>query len=428
MEILDVQAESKNSFDAEKFQKLSLKFTPSQISFKNLVYSVPIRSKSKKKESEHIDPASSKKKKTKIILDNITGSFMPGRLTAIMGPSGSGKTSLLNLLSGRISSSKFEGGIWLNGRRADGGSLGLVSRFISQDDIMLSTMTVKEAIEMAIEFRIKDISREEINRRTNDAIYTLELEKCQNTIIGDSITTGISGGERKRTSIAMEMATDSSILFLDEPTSGLDIYTSHLVVKLLKKISRSGQTVVSAIHQPSSDIFNLFDDILILSEGLVAYFGPQKDLVPYFSSIGYQCPLYTNPADFIFTDVLNPLGFDPVQNTRQLNRLINSQNLSDTWNFSSQAKILNASVENPLLDPLTPLNFTSSVSSFKQFTLLTRRAYKSVYRNKLALPTRLGQSLTLPLIMGVVYYKSNLKPIETQIQVILTPLLIIYLK
>ncbi|OLY79963.1 ATP-binding cassette sub-family G member 2 [Smittium mucronatum] len=398
---------------------------PAQINFKDLEYSVDIKN-SISNDSKKIKDIISLKKyesKKKVILDQITGSFSPGRLTAILGPSGSGKTSLLNLLSGRISSGKVEGNIWLNGRKADSGSLGLVSRFISQDDVMLSTMTVKEVIEMAINFRVSGITPEELSIRTKEAITTLELDKCQNTLIGDTITKGISGGERKRTSIAMEMATDSSILFLDEPTSGLDMYTSSLVVKLLRYISRSGQTVVSVIHQPSSDIFKMFDDIVLLSEGKIVYFGPQEELVDYFSKLGFQCPNYTNPADFVFTDVLNlneaeieQMKLEKFSGSKSDYRVLKINDLAEKWKNSDQYEVIKERVEGPILDSLNQFNFTSSVSAYRQFTLLCKRSIKDVFRNKLVLRARLIQAIAISLIMGIVFYKSNTKSASTLIQ------------
>ncbi|OLY82417.1 ABC transporter G family member 15 [Smittium mucronatum] len=350
---------------------------PAQINFKDLEYSIAIKNSISNDSGKFMEnlslkflPKNKDESKKKIILDRITGSFTPGRLTAIMGPSGSGKTSLLNLLSGRVSSGKVEGNIWLNGRSADSGSLGLVSRFISQEDVMMSTMTVREVVEMAIKFRVDGITQDEINVRANEAITTLELEKCQNTLIGDTIAKGISGGERKRTSIAMEMATDSSILFLDEPTSGLDMYTSALVVKLLRFISRSGQTVVSVIHQPSSDIFKLFDDIVLLSEGQIIYFGPQKQLVDYFSKLGFQCPNYTNPADFVFTDVLNlneaeleKMKAEKFSGSKADYKFLKISSLAESWKSSEQCGAIKEMVESPILDPLNESNFTSSVDS-----------------------------------------------------------------
>ncbi|OMJ13564.1 ABC transporter G family member 27, partial [Smittium culicis] len=177
------------------------------ISFNNLRYSVQVKSQFTgnnggvpKKQSVLGKFSRKKDFSEKVILNNVSGTFRPAKLTAIMGPSGSGKTSLLNILSGRVYSGKVTGEIWANGRKANNGALNLLSRFISQDDVMMSTMTVREVIEMSIKFRQKNITKDELTSRADDAISLLELERCQNTLIGDSISKGISGGERKRVS------------------------------------------------------------------------------------------------------------------------------------------------------------------------------------------------------------------------------------
>ncbi|PVZ97462.1 hypothetical protein BB558_006567 [Smittium angustum] len=336
----DIQNLENNNTTVQQHHKNTkvLRCPPAEIVFENLTYKVDIKTKTSKRKKLLGCFKNYENTRSKTILDSITGSFKPGKLTAIIGPSGSGKTSLLNLLSGRIGSGNITGNIWLNGRNADNGSLKLVSRYISQEDVMLPTMTVKEIIEMAIRFRIDKITEKELEERLNDAVETLELQKCLNTQIGDSISKGISGGEKKRTSIAMDMATNSSILFLDEPTSGLDIYTSLLVTKLLRSISRTGQTVVSVIHQPSSDIFSLFDEVMVLSEGKIVYFDKQKSMVPYFNKIGYQCPMYTNPADFVFTNILNPgFSISPTNSLKSSNNSIND-NASNFVNIDGNDK------------------------------------------------------------------------------------------
>ena len=139
----------------------------------------------------------------------------------------------------------------------------------------------------------------------NEMISLLYLENCKDTIVGDSLSKGISGGERKRLSVGMEMITNPSIIFLDEPTSGLDTYSAYSLISYLKDLANTGRTVSATIHQPSSDILRLFDDMIILNHGKIIYIGEVNNLVNYFSSIGYQCPEYTNPSDYIFMNIYN---------------------------------------------------------------------------------------------------------------------------
>jgi ABC-type multidrug transport system ATPase subunit len=140
-------------------------------------------------------------------------------------------------------------------------------------------------------------------QRVEEVIKMLHMEKCADTVVGDAGARGVSGGEKKRLCIGMELLTEPKFLFFDEPTSGLDSSHALLVAKCMRDLCRSGVTVISSIHQPSSQIFELFDDLLLLDEGNVAYFGPQADSVSFFSSLGFDCPISWNPADF-FMDLL----------------------------------------------------------------------------------------------------------------------------
>jgi ATP-binding cassette subfamily G (WHITE) protein 1 len=189
-----------------------------EIVFKNLNYSVFLVEKIKKgfMKREKIE-------KEKVILKNISGVFKAGRLTAVMGASGAGKTSLLNLIAGEVNKGAVSGDILVNGEAVIGRAIKKISGFVFQDDVILATMTVREAIAMSATLRLPNsISAEQKMKKVDDLIKTLNLTKCQNTVIGNAQIKGISGGERKRTAMAMELITDPGVLFLDEPTSGLD--------------------------------------------------------------------------------------------------------------------------------------------------------------------------------------------------------------
>lgn len=136
----------------------------------------------------------------------------------------------------------------------------------------------------------------------------LGLKHVASTKIGNNLIRGISGGERKRTSIGFELITDPSMIFLDEPTTGLDSKTSENVINLLVNLAqKGGRTVVSTIHQPSSEVFSLFDELILVVRGNIIYQGKAENAVTYFSSIGFQCPKLTNPADY-FMKIINESG------------------------------------------------------------------------------------------------------------------------
>ena len=133
------------------------------------------------------------------------------------------------------------------------------------------------------------------------------LQRCADTRIGNALHRGVSGGERKRVSIGVELIGRPKVLMLDEPTTGLDSMAALIVVKVLRRIASEGTTVITTIHQPSSKIFELFDTLLVLSQGEVAYFGRAADVVPYMAQLGFTCPPHYNPADF----VLDTCAADP---------------------------------------------------------------------------------------------------------------------
>ena len=269
--------------------------------FQNLSYTVKDKVQSRKQ----------KKEIKKLILDNLTGSFLQSKLTGIMGPSGAGKTSLMEVLSGQSKTGVVTGNLYLNGHSSDINTIKKISGFVFQDDIILKTMTVKETLYMSALLRLPEtITDEEKINKVNEMITLLHLESCKDTLVGDSLSRGISGGERKRLSVGMEMLTNPSIIFLDEPTSGLDTYSAYSLISNLKDLTITGRTVICTIHQPSSDILRLFDDMILLNHGKIIYLGEVNNLVNYFSSIGYHCPEYTNPSDYIFMNILNPITID----------------------------------------------------------------------------------------------------------------------
>ena len=191
----------------------------------------------------------------KNILKECSGCFSPETFTAILGPSGCGKTTMLNLISGRQLSDNLElrGVLRVNGEETP--SILKYKNYIGyvmQEDYMLPTFTPYEAFKFVTDLRLSEISEEERERVVESIIKNLGLQKCRDTYIGDTRIRGVSGGEKKRTSIGLELLINPSIIFLDEPTTGLDSTTSLNLVRFLNKLAKKGRTVISTIHQPSS--------------------------------------------------------------------------------------------------------------------------------------------------------------------------------
>jgi ABC-type multidrug transport system ATPase subunit len=242
------------------------------------------------------------------VLAGVTGEIKHGRVTAVMGPSGAGKTTFLTTLAGKAYYGAQTGKILINGQESKIQHFRKLLGFVPQEDIMLRTLTVKEILTCCADLRLpKKMGAKERRAIVNGVISLLGLDEQRHSIIGDETDRGISGGQRKRVNIGMELVSDPTVLFLDEPTSGLDSSTSQEVCDSLRKVAEKGLTVVAVIHQPRYEIFRMFHDVLLLGKGgRTVYLGPSEEALSYFENLGFKCPQHTNPADF-FMDVISGL-------------------------------------------------------------------------------------------------------------------------
>jgi ABC-type multidrug transport system ATPase subunit len=223
----------------------------------------------------------------------------PGEILAILGPSGSGKSTLLNAIAGRIQANGFTGTVLTNNRKPAKQIMKRIG-FVTQDDILYPHLTVRETLVFCSLLRLpKSLSKQDKTLVAESVISELGLTKCGNTIIGNSFIRGISGGERKRVSIAHEMLINPSLLILDEPTSGLDATAAYRLLLTLGTLAQKGKTIVTSMHQPSSRVYQMFDSVLVLSEGRCLYFGKGSEAMAYFESVGYSPSFPMNPADFL---------------------------------------------------------------------------------------------------------------------------------
>lgn len=189
----------------------------------------------------------------KHILRNMTGEVRAGQVVAILGGSGAGKTSLLNTLAGRLADEGvIKGNILVNGSERVPATWNITCAYVEQDDLMYTNLTVYETIRYAAILRLpSSISLQDKLKRVDDIILQLGLANCRDSRIGNASSRGISGGERKRVSIGIELVTDPSILFLDEPTSGLDAFNALKIITTIKELAvKQGKVVLMTIHQP----------------------------------------------------------------------------------------------------------------------------------------------------------------------------------
>ncbi|KAJ2854051.1 hypothetical protein GGI22_004632, partial [Coemansia erecta] len=234
------------------------------------------------------------------ILTNISGSIYPGELVAIMGSSGAGKTTLLNVLSGRVQGGKLYGDIKFNGAKRNPHDFKRMLAYVEQDDMMHATLSVKETLTVSAKLRLpsKKYTDEEKIQRVDDVMRQLRLSHIADTNIGGPGMRGVSGGERKRVSIGIELVTDPSILVLDEPSSGLDSSSAEMVVKLTKDMARERNlSTLMTIHQPSAEMVAQFDKLILLAQGKLVYMGPADQALRYFEQLGHPST-NPNPANF----------------------------------------------------------------------------------------------------------------------------------
>ncbi|KAM0340456.1 hypothetical protein ACHAPQ_001151 [Fusarium lateritium] len=246
------------------------------------------------------------KKSPKPILQNVTGSIEQGQLVAVMGGSGAGKSTFVNVLMGKTSNT---GGIVaVNNTPGKMKQYKKLTGYVPQDDVVLPELTVYENIVHSARIRLPhNWTKSEVENHVEAVIDCLELSHVRDSQVGSVSKPVISGGQRKRVSIGMELAAAPMAIFLDEPTSGLDATAASSIMRTLKAIARLGISIIVIIHQPRTEIFELFDNLILLGNGQTIYEGPQFESQTYFESMGFQFPEHSNHGDVI-TDIITGNG------------------------------------------------------------------------------------------------------------------------
>nr|XP_009943886.1 PREDICTED: ATP-binding cassette sub-family G member 2-like [Opisthocomus hoazin] len=386
----------------------------SVVSFHNIQYSI-------KQSSGFLCNWTTVEKK---ILHNVYGIMKPG-LNAILGPTGSGKSSLLDVLAARKDPAGLSGEVLIDGIPQPP-NFKCISGYVVQDDVVMGTMTVRENLHFSAALRLpSSISVEEKKERVAQIISELGLSKVADAKVGTELIRGVSGGERKRTNIGMELITEPPVLFLDEPTTGLDASTANAVLVLLKNLSRRGRTIIFSIHQPRYSIFKLFDSLTLLALGKVLYHGPAKQALEYFSSIGYECEPFNNPADF-FLDVING-DSTAVADHRPVDagKEVNSENGVAEDNVDSSVvdllhqKYLNSSLYQSTKEALGKVELrrgskqsvtkqgheiTYANGFLTQLYWVSKRSLKNLIRNPQASVAQIAVTIILALVVGAIFF------------------------
>ncbi|KAL6839762.1 hypothetical protein ACP4OV_030450 [Aristida adscensionis] len=241
----------------------------------------------------------------KKLLRSINGQLRPGRVTAVMGPSGAGKTTFLNAVTGKVNGYKMTGSVLVNGENVNIRSYKRIIGFVPQDDIVHGNLTVEENLWFSAKCRLSaNMKHRDKVLIVERVIDSLDLQGIRNSLVGTVEKRGISGGQRKRVNVGIEMVMEPSLLILDEPTSGLDSSSSQLLLRALRHEALEGVNVCAVVHQPSYTLYNMFDDLILLAKGgLMVYNGPVKTVEEYFTTLGIHVPDRVNPPDH-YIDIL----------------------------------------------------------------------------------------------------------------------------
>ncbi|XP_030477545.1 pleiotropic drug resistance protein 3-like isoform X2 [Syzygium oleosum] len=265
-----------------KTGRMVLPFTPLTLVFKDVQYYIdtPVEMREQGFAQKRLQ-----------LLSDITGAFRPGVLTALMGVSGAGKTTLMDVLCGRKTTGYIEGELKVGGYPKIQETFARVSGYCEQTDIHSPQITVKESVIFSAWLRLDpQIDSKRKTEFVNEVLETIELEGIKDSLVGVPGVSGLSTEQRKRLTIAVELVANPSIIFMDEPTTGLDARAAAIVMRAVKNIVDTGRTIVCTIHQPSIDIFEAFDELVLLKTGgRLIYSGPlghnSTKIIEYFESI-----------------------------------------------------------------------------------------------------------------------------------------------
>lgn len=342
------------------------------------------------------------RKGTKEILHSISGRFPPGQLIAIMGPSGAGKSTLLDILSG-YKKTGIQGTVYVNGEMRELKSFRKMSAYITQDDRLQPLLTVQENMQIAADLKLPtEVTPREKRKKIHEILVTLGLEKPETR---KTPASRLSGGQKKRLSIALELISNPLILFLDEPTTGLDSSSCSQCIKLLKQLAKQGRTIICTIHQPSASLFGYFDEVYVLSKGYCVYQGSTENMIPFFEDIKSPCPKYHNPADYVIELACDEYGSQipktmtkSMQNGKSLRYFKKPENLPNLMALKDKAA---------LIFPDDDEDGLQATSSYNQLKVLLRRGIIKARRDQTLTYMRLFVQVIVGMMLGAVYWQAG---------------------
>ncbi|KAH9326051.1 hypothetical protein KI387_006229, partial [Taxus chinensis] len=392
---------------------------PFVLRFNNLTYSVSTRKRFSKNRLQAADRIENSQHK--IVLNDVSGEAREGQIFAVLGQSGSGKSTLIDGLAHRISKDSLKGTVTLNGEPLGGRVLRSISAYVMQDDLLFPMLTVQETLMYAAEFRLpRSCSRDKKRGRVEVLIDQLGLRAAASTIVGDEGHRGVSGGERRRVSIGIDIIHDPILLFLDEPTSGLDSTSAFMVVKTLQRIARTGSVVILSIHQPSYRILGLLDRLILLAHGQTVFSGSPERLTPYFAEFGRPVPENENSTEFAI-DLIQELEASPA-GIKPLVEFFKTWRKSSSYGEIRESSPAEGRRSLSLKEAITAsiargklVTDSGHVADFAnppwvEISVLTKRAFTNMRRTPELFLMRLGTVMVTGFLLATIFWKLDHSP------------------
>ncbi|XP_028580640.2 ATP-binding cassette sub-family G member 5 [Podarcis muralis] len=353
---------------------------------------------------EHVGPwwdiRSYRKKWNRQILKDVSFHTESGQIMGILGNSGSGKTTLLDAIAGRLShKTNFSGQVYVNGQELKPKQFQDCFSYVLQNDTLLSYLTIEESLTYTALLALQEHSSNFIKKKVDAVMAELSLSHVACSVIGNRTLRGISDGERRRVSIAAQLLQDPKVILLDEPTTGLDCMTANQIVLLLSKLAHKGRIVIITIHQPRSELFQVFDKICIMSSGELIFCGDSSDMITFFTNCGYTCPEHSSPFDF-YVDLTS---VDCRSKERELETYSRVQTICSAYKNSEIFRRTLEAIEEAKCKvkelPPIPFKCKKPPNVFFKLWILLRRTTRNLSRDKIGMLMRLFQNMFFSLFL-----------------------------
>mmetsp|Transcript_29015 Transcript_29015/g.50995 ORF Transcript_29015/g.50995 Transcript_29015/m.50995 type:complete len:631 (+) Transcript_29015:81-1973(+) len=327
------------------------------------------------------------------ILTDVTMTALHGQFMAIMGPSGAGKSTLLDFMAGRKQQAQAKGIRELNGKMVTKHEIMSKVAYLEQRDCLIGASTVRETFTFAAKLQL-NLTKEELEAHVQGIIDTLGLTERADTLIGDENIRGLSGGEQRRVSIGQQLITDPEILLLDEPISGLDSTNANHVMKLCKELTAKGKIIIATVHQPSSKLIRLFDQVLLMANGKVVHQGSVPVTNDFFARQGQPVPAMFNPSDH-YLDVISDKEVAATM----------SQKFYAEIEIREKEREERQHIEGKISSRrhTTKAGDLRRVNWGTQFMTLTERKMKQWFRDPVMLGAEMSQYMIIGIFMGSLY-------------------------